>query len=158
MSKINIDTIMGQVTKGNVSVGSVGGLVGGAIGAYVGGPTGATIGSTVGANTEKFILSALPKHTISNGSSNMNYYKLNRKPYGIAYKRVKPDTAKQISDYYNYWGCKTSRREVMTYNNYMYQNHAFVKGEIEIKSRDAVPINYQKQIQNIFNKGVHFIV
>lgn len=143
-------------TSGHSSVESGATAIGTIAGTLIGGRAGGLMGMAAGNVIGSIISSTLPTHTISAGSGNMNYYKVNRKPYGIKY--VYPDALSlmQLNDYYCYWGCKTTKREILTIPSYMYQGHAYVKGDLELRT-SQVPINYQTVIYNIFKQGVHFI-
>lgn len=84
-----------------------------------------------------------------------NFTQLNKKPYGIML--VKPEIKDQqvLADYFNYWGCPSRRTEILDISKYMYNGHAYVKGDLHFTSK--LPSFAYNKLNGIFNKGVHII-
>lgn len=151
---MNIEQMMDINNIGSESqLSATGSVIGGAIGAYFGMPmVGSAIGGAIGGFTSKLI----PQHTHIRGSvSGVNFVSLGLKPYGLLLTQPDPNTAKNISDYYCYFGCKTNRTEPLAIDSYMYKGHAYVSGDLEYNN--TIPMDKFKVIATIFKRGVHII-
>lgn len=150
----NITEMLNLNNAGSSSqLSATGAVVGGGIGALVGQPiVGAAIGSGIGSVVSSFI----PQYTHVRGSvSGINFVTLGLKPYSIKLFQPDDQEAKNISDYYCYFGCRTSRSEALNIPSYMYENHAYVKGTLHYNS--SIPIDKFQKIQEIFSRGVHIV-
>jgi len=151
---MDINEMLNLQNAGSTSqLSATGSVIGGIAGAAVGNPMlGSMAGSAIGTLVSNFI----PQYSHIKGSvSGINFVKLQMRPYCLKLVTPDPVTASQISDYYCYFGCKTMRTEALNIGNYMYNNHAFVKGTIEYNG--AIPADKFQQIQSIFKKGVHIL-
>lgn len=126
--------------------------VGGAIGMAVAGVPGAAVGAGIGTVISKFI----PQYNHIKGSvTGINFVTLGLKPYMIHLYEPNDTEAKAISDYYCYFGCKTTRTEPLNIPSYLYENHAYVKGSLHYNG--SIPLDKFQKIQNIFKNGTHII-
>lgn len=132
---------------------NTGGAIGGTIGMAFGNPiAGTAIGSAVGTIASKL----MPEYSHVKGSvSSINFIKMNRRPYMITLIKPDSNTAKQLSDYYCYYGNKTNRQEALNISSYMYQGHAYVRGNLHYNG--SIPLDKFMQIQKIFNAGTHIL-
>lgn len=126
----------------------IGGAVGGIPGAMVGG----AIGSLIGGITNSFIPSYA---TVKNSNGALNFTVSNRKPFWLEYHCPTKEELMRLDKIYKYYGCATHRTEPLSISSYMYQGHAYVKGDLHFN--DTIPLKYFKQINNIFNRGVHIL-
>lgn len=126
----------------------IGGAVGGIPGAMVGG----AIGSLIGGITNSFIPSYA---TVQNSNGALNFTVGNRKPFWLEYHCPTKEELMRLDKIYKYYGCATHRTEPLSMSNYMYQGHAYVKGDLHFN--DTIPLKYFQQINNIFNRGVHIL-
>lgn len=147
--------LQNNLTQSNYegALSSGGALVGGAIGAAFGAPiAGAVIGQQVG----RVAGSLLPQYTTVKGStSGINFVPMGYKPYLIKVVRPTEREEKDISDNLCYWGCPSARTEALNIPTYMYEGHAFVKGDLHYNG--TVPLNEFNEVAKIFARGVHFI-
>lgn len=137
----------------------VGAMVGGAIGSAIpgvgtmaGSMIGGSIGGLVGGLTSSFI----PSYSTIKGSNvGINFTTFNLKPYWLEYHTPTKEELIKLDAIYKYYGCATHRTEPLNTANYMYQNHAYVKGDLQYNN--SIGLKYFSQINNIFNRGVHII-
>lgn len=135
------------------NLSSAGSAVGGLIGSFVGQPI---LGSAIGSVAGTFATALIPSFSHVHGSvSGVNFVTLNLKPYQISLIEPDIDTAKNISDYYCYYGCKTTRSEPLNISNYLYNNHAYVRGELQYNS--TIPLDKFNEIKKIFSNGTHIL-
>lgn len=146
-------------TGNNISTGNIRGLTttaGTAIGGLVGGPVGAMVGGSIGNLIGGFTESCIPKYqTIKGSSSSINFVGINRKPYWLEYHCPTKEELIKLDKIYKYYGCATHRTEPLSISSYMYQGHAYVKGDLHYN--ETIPLKYFQQINNIFNRGVHIL-
>jgi len=136
------------------NLGSGGQLAG--TGAMIGGALGGVPGAAIGAGIGTVVSNFIPQYSHIKGSvTGINFVTAGLKPYYMRLYEPEDSEAKAISDYYCYFGCKTSRTEEMNIPSYMYNNHAFVKGSLHYNG--SIPLDKFQKIQNIFKNGVHII-
>ena len=136
------------------NIGTSGQLAGtgAVIGMAVGGVPGAAIGAGVGTVVANFV----PQYTHVKGSvTGINFVTVGLKPYHMKLYEPDDNEAKAISDYYCYFGCKTSRTEALNITGYIYQNHAYIRGSLHYNG--SIPLDKFQKLQNIFKNGVHII-
>lgn len=135
------------------NLSTTGSLVGGLIGGAFGSPTvGASVGGIVGTIASNFF----PAYSHIKGStSGINFIKGNIKPYKITLVQPIDSVAKNISDYYCYYGCKTSRTETLNISSYLYEGHAYVRGDLQYNQ--SIPLDKFQIINQIFARGVHIL-
>lgn len=127
-----------------------------AIGAVVGGPVGATVGGAIGQLIGGITQSFIPNYnTIRGSNAGINFTVLNLKPYWLEYHRPTHEELYRLDKIYKYYGCATHRTEPLSISSYMYQGHAYVKGNLHYN--ETIPLKYFQQINNIFNRGVHIL-
>jgi len=155
---MRIDDMLGMqdvVTKDNVVAGSA--TVGGLIGTIVGNPlAGAAIGAAVGSG----VSALFPTYSSMQANNVMiNPAKLEIKPYWLEYHTPTQDEIDRIDAYYLYYGVPTRRIETMDIPSYLYNDHAYVQGDIHLDGAQAatVPIDKQQKIRSIFLQGVHVL-
>ncbi len=142
-----------QELIGANNVQSASTTLGGLVGALAGAPA---VGAAIGGIAGTVATSLLPQYSsVRSSMSGFNFAAVGRKPYWI--ELITPDakTQKQLSDYYCYYGCATKRMEALNIPNYMYNNHAYVKGDLQYNG--TIPMDKFKKIQSIFAQGVHFV-
>lgn len=132
---------------------STGALVGAGMGSLVGNPVG---GAAIGAGIGTVVSNFIPQFNRVKGStSGINFVTLGYKPFTIKLYEPTDAEAKNISDYYCYFGCKTSRKEALNIPSYLYENHAYVKGTLHYNN--TIPLDKFQKIQAIFSRGVHIL-
>lgn len=137
----------------NGQLAAAGSAVGGAVGAAFGQPlAGSMIGSAVGT----MAASLIPQYSHVRGSvSGINMVTMKQKPYMLMIVEPTDEAAKAISDQCCYYGCATARTEPLNIPNYMYENHAFIQGDLHYNG--SIPLDKFKVINQIFNQGVHIL-
>lgn len=154
---MDLQALEGLSNIGSMSESSMmataGSGIGMAIGSAFGAPTlGAGIGSTIGTVASNF----LPQYNhVKGSSSGVNFVKMGLKPYLITLYQPDDLTAKALSDKFCYYGNKTSRIVPLNINSYVYENHAFVKGDLQYNG--SIPLDKFAQINKIFSSGVHIL-
>lgn len=149
---INSTNIVGASAGIGTVVGGVVGSVVPGIGTAVGAMVGGSIGGLVGGITNSFIPSY---STIRGNNASINFTVLNRKPYWLEYHCPTKDELIKLDAIYKYYGCATHRTEPLSIASYMYQGHAYVKGDLHYNG--SIGLKYFNQINAIFNKGVHIL-
>lgn len=94
-------------------------------------------------------------HEIKGTVTSSNFTQLNRKPYGIMLVTPESNDELALAQYFNFWGCPSRRTDILNINNCMYENHAFIKGNLHYKK--DIPLYAFNKLNNIFNKGVHIV-
>lgn len=150
----NIEGMLNLQNLGSPSqLSATGSVIGGVVGTAFGQPI---LGSVVGAGIGTVAGNLIPSYTHIKGSvSGVNFVALNLKPYMITLVEPTDDTAKNISDYYCYFGCKTKRLEALNIPDYMYQGHAYVQGLLQYNG--SIPLDKFQKLQSIFANGVHIL-
>lgn len=149
---INSTNVAGVTTGiGALAGGIVGSIVPG-IGTAAGAMIGGSIGGIVGGITNSFIPSY---STIKGSNAGINFTVLNRKPYWLEYHCPTKEELIKLDAIYKYYGCATHRTEPLSISSYIYQGHAYVKGDLHYN--ESIPLKYFQQINNIFNRGVHIL-
>lgn len=149
---INSTSVTGFTTATGAVVGGVLGSIVPGVGTTVGAGIGGAIGSLVGGITNSFI----PAYsTIKGASGGINFTVLQRKPYWIEYHCPTREELEKLDKIYKYYGCATNRTEPLNIKSYTYQGHAYVKGDLHYNG--TIPLKYFKDINAIFNKGVHIL-
>lgn len=155
------NTTQNVITSNNITGAMTGGgaLIGGAIGSVVPGvgtAIGAGVGGAVGGLTGALLDATIPTYSSVRASvQGLNFVKLNLKPYWIECITPTREELEQLDKFYKYYGCGTHRTEPLNITSYMYQGHAYVKGDLHFN--DTIPLKYFQQIKNIFNRGVHIL-
>ena len=123
---ITSNNLTGAMTGGGALIGSIVGSVVPGVGTAVG----AGVGGAVGALSGSLLDAAIPTYSSVRASVQcLNFVKLNLKPYWIECITPTREELEQLDLFYKYYGCATHRTEPLNISNYMYQNHAYVKGD-----------------------------
>lgn len=151
-NSLNSTNITGATAGIGTVVGGVVGSVFPVVGTMAGAAIGGSIGGLIGGITSSFIPSY---STIKSGNAGINFTVLNRKPYWLEYHCPTKDELIKLDAIYKYYGCATHRTEPLSISSYMYQGHAYVKGDLHYN--DSIGLKYFNQINAIFNRGVHIL-
>lgn len=153
MADFETMTNIQNLANGGGGLASIGGVIGGLAGSVVGAPA---IGSAIGSAVGTVASAMMPSYSHVKGSvAGVNFVTMGMKPYQLMVVEPEESIAKKISDYYCYYGCKTMRQEPLGIPLYMYNGHAYVKGDLQYNG--SIPIDKFIQIKNIFNSGVHIL-
>lgn len=151
-SSVKLLNSVGNSTDVTGVFNMIGSGIGGAVGGIPGAMVGGAIGSLIGGITNSFI----PRYaTVQNSSGALNFTVSNRKPFWLEYHCPTKEELMRLDKIYKYYGCATHRTEPLSISSYMYQGHAYVKGDLHFN--DTIPLKYFQQINNIFNRGVHIL-
>ena len=149
---ITSNNLTGAMTGGGALIGSVVGSVVPGVGTAVG----AGVGGAVGGLTGSLLDATIPTYSSVRASvQGLNFVKLNLKPYWIECITPTREELEQLDNFYKYYGCATHRTEPLNIANYMYQNHAYVKGDLQYNN--TIPLDKFEVIKGIFNKGVNIL-
>lgn len=153
MADFETMTNIQNLANGGGSLASIGGVIGGLAGSVVGAPA---IGSAIGSTVGTLASAMMPSYSHVQGSvSGVNFVTMGLKPYQLSLVTPRFEVGEKISDYYCFYGCKTMRQEALNIGSYLYNNHAYVKGDLQYNG--TIPIDKFIQIKNIFNVGVHIL-
>lgn len=149
---ITSNNLTGAMTGGGALIGSVVGSVVPGIGTAVG----AGVGGAVGGLTGSLLDATIPTYSSVRASvQGLNFVKLNLKPYWIECYVPTVKELEELDKFYKYYGCATHRTEPLNIANYMYQNHAYIKGDLQYNN--TIPLDKFEVIKAIFNKGVNIL-
>lgn len=149
---ITSNNLTGGMTGAGVLVGSVVGSVVPGVGTAVG----AGVGGMVGGLTGSILDATIPTYSSVRASiQGLNFVKLNLKPYWIECIVPSRKELEELDKFYKYYGCATERTEPLDISSYMYENHAYVKGDLQYN--DSIPLDKFEIIKAIFNKGVNVL-
>lgn len=134
--------------------------VGGGIGFLVGGAFGNPLaGEQVGKAVGSVVSSFIPHYDSVRASvRGINFPAMKLKPYWLEVQTISIQELEKLDKIYKYFGVETQRVEPLNISNYLYNNHAFVRGTLSTEGKGGtIPLHRFRQINDIFQRGVHIL-